>query len=117
MGVPNASLRPIFPKQTQLQNKTLAIHVHIPMLSSVGSLEAALSSTELLPARWALGDGAGGDGTISGLMPRRAIVPPIPTTVESKNPVFDRSTKYHNTGFARASVSEACSVDCQGSFL
>ena len=36
------------------------------MLSAVGSLEAALFSTGLLPARWALGDGADGDGTISG---------------------------------------------------
>lgn len=87
------------------------------MLSSVGSLEVAISNTESVPAGWALVDGAGGDGTISGLMPRSAIVPPIPTTAESKNPVFDRSTRYHNTGFARASVSETCSVDCQGSFL
>ena len=116
-GVPNASLRPIFPKQTQLQNKTLASHVHIPMLSAVGSLEAALFSTGLLPARWALGDGADGDGTISGLMLRSAIVPPMPTIVDSKNPVFDLSTRYHNTGFARANVTETCSVDCHGSFL
>ena len=50
-------------------------------------------------------------------MPSRAIVPPTPTTVDSKNPVFERSIKYHNTGFARASVSETCKVDCHGSFL
>ena len=30
-GVPAASLRPILPKQTQLQNSTLAIHVMTPM--------------------------------------------------------------------------------------
>lgn len=107
----------MFPKQTQLQNRTLAIQVHMPMLSFVGKREDAISSTELFPVTCALGDAAAGDGTISGLMPSRAKVPPTPTTVESKNPVFDRSIRYHSTGFARASVSETCSVDCQGSFL
>ena len=107
----------MFPKQTQLQNKTLAIHVHMPMLSFVGNREDSISCTDSFPARCALGEGAAGEGTISGLMPSRASVPPTPTTVDSKNPVFERSIKYHNTGFARASVSETCKVDCHGSFL
>jgi len=58
-----------------------------------------------------------GDGTISGLMPSNAKVPAMPTSEDSRNPGFDLSTKYHNTGFARARVKETCSVDCQGSFL
>src|SRR2546423_11946522 len=116
-GAPNASRRPIFPKQTQLQNNTLAIHVHMPMLSFAGKREDGPSCTELLPARCAGGDGAAGEGTMLGLMPSRARVPPIPTTVDNQNPVFDRSIRYHNTGFARANVSETCSVDCHGSFL
>lgn len=33
IGAPRASLRPIFPKHTLLQNKTLAIQVMTPMLS------------------------------------------------------------------------------------
>ena len=96
----------MFPKQTQLQNKTLAIQVHIAMLSFVGYRDDTTACTELFPERCAFGDGAAGDGTMSGLMPSRATVPPTPTTVENQNPVFDRSIRYHRTGFARASVSE-----------
>ena len=76
-----------------------------------------MSCADPFPAKCALGDGTAGDGTILGLMPSRATVPPTPTTVESKNPVLDRSTRYHNTGFARARVRDTCSVDCHGSFL
>jgi hypothetical protein len=56
-----------------------------------------------------------GDGTISGFTLTKIAVPMIPTTVETKNPVFDRSMRYHKTGLTSASVSEACEVDSQGS--
>lgn len=57
------------------------------------------------------------DGMNSGRKPRITHIPAMPTIVEREKPVFVRSIKYHRTGFARARVTEACVVDCQGSLL
>ena len=50
-----------------------------------------------------------------GFTPKQIAVPAMPTIVDRRKPAFDRSTRYHNTGFTSASVREACRVDSQGS--
>lgn len=42
----------------------------------------------------------------SGFSDSKMIVPNSPTDEDRKNPGFERSTKYHNTGFTRASVAD-----------
>lgn len=109
----SANLRPMFPKHTLLQNKTLAIQVATPMLSFVIIFsEPSLIEAGAAPAG---GDGIAGGGTISGLIPNNTAVPAMPTTVERTNPGLDRSMRYQSTGLASASVRETWSVDCQGS--
>ena len=104
----------MLPKQTLLQNKTLAIQVLNPILSML----IKLSYPELLCkklAALAFGEGAGaGESTRLGLMLRETAVPARPTTEERMNPGFDRSTRYHSTGLTNANVNETCSVDCHG---
>lgn len=112
--LPNASLLPMFPKQTQLQNSTLAIHVLTPILSLVIRPSDRMPSKEELPA-FARGIGVAGEGTISGFTPSSTTVPAIPTIADRKKPGFERSTRYHKTGFTSASVRDTCKVDCQGS--
>lgn len=113
-GFPKASRRPILPKHTQLQNKTLAIHVQTPMLSFVMILYDVTLSYEILGA-FARGEGVAGGGTMSGLTPRRTAVPVMPTMAERMKPGFDRSMRYQSTGLTSARVKETCRVDCQGS--
>lgn len=109
----SANRRPIFPKQTQLQNITLAIHVATPIVSFV--IIPLKSSPFDVFAALALGEGVAGEGTIPGLTPSNTAVPVRPTTVERTKPGLERSMRYHKTGFASASVRETWSVDCQGS--
>ena len=101
-----ASLLPIFPKQTQLQKRTLAIQVDTPMPSFETNWDDPLSAVKDLFPKSALGDAIAGDGTMSGLIPRRVIVPRMPTLADKTNPVLDRSIKYQSTGLAKASVKE-----------
>ena len=112
--LPNASLLPMFPKQTQLQNSTLAIHVLTPMLSLVIRLSDKLPSKEAFIAFARRKEVAGG-GTISGFTPSSIAVPAIPTMADRTKPGFERSIKYHKTGLTSASVKDTCKVDCQGS--
>lgn len=114
-GRPNAKLLPIFPKQTLLQNSTLAIQVPTPILSCVISPPYTLPVREAVFSP-ALGDGDAGCGTTFGLMPSNRAVPPRPTSADSRKPGFERSMRYQSTGLTRASVSETWDVDCQGSF-
>lgn len=51
-----------------------------------------------------------------GFTPRQIAVPRTPTIADRRKPAFDRSTRYHNTGFTSASVRDTCRVDSQGSF-
>ena len=106
----------MFPKQTQLQNNTLAIHVQRPILSFVTERKDPDSCKEAFSGI-CLSEDIAGAGTMSGLMPSKTIVPATPTVAERKKPVFDLSIRYHRTGLARANVKETCRVDCQGSFL
>jgi hypothetical protein len=53
-------------------------------------------------------------GTKFGSTSSSAIVPIVLTATEKMNPGDDRSMRYHNTGFANASVKATCKVDCQG---
>ena len=114
-GFSSANLRPMFPKHTQLQNKTLEIQVQTPMLSFVMIPFMYTSSYETFIV-FALGEGVAGGGTISGLTPSSTAVPAIPTRAERMNPGLDRSMRYHSTGLTRAKVKETCKVDCHGSF-
>lgn len=66
----------------------------------------------IAPAR---GDGAAGEGTISGLTPKAMAVPARPTSMERKKPGFERSTRYQSTGLTSAKVRDTCDVDCHGS--
>lgn len=113
--MPNASLLPIFPKHTLLQNRTLAIQVPIPMLSLLIKPSYTPESREVFDIEPARGDGVAGEGTIPGLTPKAMAVPARPTSIESRKPVLERSTRYQRTGLTRARVRETCEVDCQGS--
>jgi hypothetical protein len=114
---PSPSLRPIFPKQTQLQKRTLAIHVPTPMLSFViRRFKPDPSSCDESFLMEILVKDAEGGGTMSGLIDRSTKVPATPTTAESRNPGLDRSMIYHRAGLTRARVRETWRVDCQGSF-
>lgn len=112
--LPNANLLPMLPKQTQLQNSTLAIHVLTPILSLVIRPSDRMPSKVELPA-FARGEGVAGEGTISGFTPSSTAVPATPTMADRKKPGLERSTMYHRTGLTSASVRETCRVDCQGS--
>ena len=104
----------MLPKQTLLQNRTLAIQVLTPMLSMLTKLPYPELLCKMLAAL-AFGEGAGaGESTRLGLMASETAVPERPTTVERMNPGFDRSTRYHSTGLTNANVNETCSVDCHG---
>ncbi len=65
-----------------------------------------------IPAR---GDGAAGEGTISGFTPKAIAVPARPTSIERRKPGLERSTRYQRTGLTRARVKETWEVDCHGS--
>jgi hypothetical protein len=105
---------PILPKQTQLQNSTLAIQVATPMLSALTSPELT-GQGELPIVIEAFEGAAAGAGTILGLIPRRMAVPARPTTDDRRKPALLRSMRYQSTGLTRARVNETWSVDCQGS--
>jgi hypothetical protein len=109
----SASLRPIFPKQTQLQNKTLIIHVpHSTVSFATKPPKTSFAIyVALLDAIWV--DDAG-DGIISGLRLSRTVVPKTPTAAERRKPGFVRSIRYQRTGLTRASVREAWRVDVHG---
>lgn len=109
----SANLRPILPKQTQLQNITLAIHVATPMVSLV--IIPSNPSPLDVWAALAPGEGVAGEGTIPGLTPSNTAVPVRPTTVERMKPGLERSMRYHNTGLTSARVRETWRVDCHGS--
>lgn len=121
------SLRPIFPKHTQLTNNTLAIQVATPTLSWLKRIPAisniplcscwyaesvplAREDPGVLPGAW--GDG---DGTRSGLMDRSSAVPEREKVAERMKPGAVRSRRYQIAGFARAKVRESWRVDCQAS--
>ena len=50
-----------------------------------------------------------------GLESRRRAVPVVPTAVEKRKPGFDRSIRYHRTGFTTARVKDAWRVEAHGS--
>ena len=97
----------MFPKHTQVQNSTLAIHVPTTILSG-GMPVYQILACGTDASSPATGDGAvaAGEGTISGLMLRTASIPVKPTTVENTKPDLERSTRYHRTGLARERVRE-----------
>ena len=119
----DASRRPIFPKHTQLQNNTLAIHVatatspcDIP-IAIIPSSEAR--PEPLLNDEAALEEEEGSAccaETISGLISSRAIMPVMPIRLDRTKPDLDRSMRYHRKGLTRARVRETWRVDCQGVF-
>lgn len=74
------SLLPIFPKQRVLQNRTLAIQVHTPMLSFLISPSKMALSTVTLDET--LEREEVGVGTRSGLTPSTTAVPIIPINEE-----------------------------------
>lgn len=113
---PNASLLPMLPKHTQLQNSTLALQVQTPMLSWETKPSMPTSGAVMF-ASVALGSRIAGDGTILGLISNNMKVPKIPTIADKMKPAFDRSIRYQSTGLTSARVRETCIVDCQGNFL
>ena len=113
-ALPNASFRPILPKQTQLQKRTLAIHVPTPTLSLLINRFPTRFSYDTFMA-FAGGEGMAGEGTIWGFTPNSTVVPVIPMNAERIKPGLERSIRYHRTGFTSASVKETWKVDCHGS--
>ena len=106
----------MLPKQTQLQNRTLAIQVQTPILSCEMKLSMPTSGAVLL-ASVALGGCVAGDGIMLGLISNSIEVPTIPTTADKMKPGIDLSITYHSTGLTSARVNETCIVDCQGNLL
>lgn len=84
--LPNAILLPMFPKQTQLQNRTLAIQVTTAIVSSVIKMSLP-SFCDNSVARLDLVDSVVGGGTNDGLIKKRARVPKIPTAADRTKPV------------------------------
>lgn len=103
----------MLPKHTQAQNKILATHVRTAMLSCVSPVTNVYSFPVVFKMV-KLGGASVELGTIPGLRPRNTLMPVRPTSEESRKPVRVRSRRYQRTGFARASVSDACVVDSQG---
>jgi hypothetical protein len=101
----SANRRPIFPKQRQLQKRTLAIQVATPMLSSL-TTPALMGQGELPTLPESFKELVAGAGTILGLTPRRRAAPVRPTTVERRKPALVRSMRYQSTGLTRARVRE-----------
>lgn len=111
---PIANCRPILPKHTHAQKRTLATQVRRATPSCVIPATSPYSS----PVPFRPGNAvalSADEGINSGLSPKMIPIPANPTVVDNQNPVFVRSIRYHNTGFARASVNEACVVDSHGS--
>lgn len=101
--------RPMFPKQTQLQNSTLAIHT----VTAIVSYRSAVPPSAMLPLLERRLKVAGG-GTMSGFTSSNTKAPPMPTREESTKPVLVPSTRYHKKGLTRAKVRLTCWVDSQG---
>lgn len=121
----NASLRPMFPKQTQLQNKTDRIQMppsRLSLLTSPNHVPDPKASPPTLIGWCRIVEFAirevlavAGLGIISGFDTSRRVVPIAPTAAESIKPGLERSMRYHSAGLTRASVREACRVEVQGS--
>lgn len=111
---PIASCRPILPKHTHAQKRTLATQVRRATPSCVIPVTNPYSSPVPFGPRNVVALSAD-EGISSGLSPKMIPIPANPTVVDNQNPVLVRSIRYHNTGFARASVNEACVVDSHGS--
>lgn len=111
----SASLRPIFPKQTQLQNKTLIIHVPTSTVSLATKPPKTSFAGELVALPEAIWVDIAGEGIISGFRLRSMVVPKTPTAAERMKPGLERSMRYQRTGLTRASVREAWRVDAHGS--
>ena len=111
---PIANCRPMLPKQTQAQKRTLATQVRTAMPSCVTPTANASFSAALF--RPNVADELPVDvGINSGFRPRRSPIPANPTAIERRNPDRVRSIRYHRTGLARARATEACVVDSHGS--
>lgn len=114
LAPPIANCRPILPKHTHAQKRTLAIQVRTAIPSCVIPVANANSSPVLFSPN-VVGGLSVDDGINSGFSPRTRPIPATPTTVDSRNPVLVRSMRYHKTGFTSARVREACVVDSHGS--
>ena len=121
-GVPQASLLPMFPKHTQLQNNTLSIHTpdstvlfcaRYPPRSTVSSSSSASAAADSLLRNRALV--TEGVGIMAGFTPRRTTEPASPTAAERRKPALDRSMSHQSSGLTRAKVTETCKVEDQGS--
>lgn len=115
-----ASLLPMLPKHTQLQNKTLMTQMPVSIVLFVARPPSIRTSLPVCPVefRSRYGDEEPiGAGMISGSSPRETIVPARPTAADRRKPVLDRSIRYHKSGFAIAKVRETCIVEAHGTFL
>lgn len=99
------SLRPIFPKQRQLQNSTLSIQTPVSTVSWLAKPPNAKGSLSkpFEELRLGMPDGA---GMISGLTPRRNIEPVRPTAADNTNPGLLRSISHHSSGLTNANVAD-----------
>lgn len=108
VDVPKDNLRPMFPKQTQLQKSTLRIQTPVSRVSCLASPpKASFPSAEGLCAEVALRNGvADGAGIMSGLTPMSTAEPASPTMAERSRPGLERSMSHQRSGLARASVRD-----------
>lgn len=91
----------MLPKQTQLQKRTLAIHV--PTASWLCErVRPAIPNTVSSTASAALL----GEKIMSGFISSRAIMPVSPMAVERTKPDLERSIRYQRNGFTSASVKQ-----------
>lgn len=101
----HVSLRPILPKQRQLQNSTLSIHTPVSTVSCVAKPPNARGSLLKGFEELRVGNPAGA-GIISGSTPRRRIEPVKPTAADSTNPGLLRSMSHHKRGLTNANVAD-----------
>ena len=114
-----AKRRPIFPKHTQLQNRTLSIQIPVSTVSWLAKPPSVSGSAKdgAVPFRCRPSDEKpAGVGTICGFNPIKMAEPVKPTAAESRKPGFDRSIRYQRKGLTSARVRETCIVDAHGSF-
>lgn len=112
---PMAHWRPMLPKQTHAQKRTLATQVRTATPSCVMPVASPYSRRVWFNRGIVDAEELVEGGTKSGRSPRMMPIPVKATVVDITKPVLVRSIRYHRTGLTRARVADACVMDCQGS--
>lgn len=91
----------MLPKQTQLQKRTLAIHVPTASWPCERVRPAMPNAVSFMASEALLGE-----KTMSGFISSRAIMPVRPIAVERTKPDLERSIRYQRNGFTSTRVRQ-----------